>query len=162
PMAQLIASEGARDQRWRAPSPPKDAMTFATAALAVALAVIAATLWVASSVRQVMAAAKVGSGLTDTLLAICTLAAFPLLLRGHRALAAPPPLPHCPARRRHHRGPGRGCLGAQLGLVHLRLRRDRRAGAGDRHVHHRQRRRGRPHVLLPAADPRFLRAGAQC
>jgi polar amino acid transport system permease protein len=85
-MAQLIASEGARDQRWRAPSPPKDAMTFATGALAVALAVIAATLWVASSVRQVMAEAQVTSGRTDTLLAICTIAAFLLLLPGYKAL----------------------------------------------------------------------------
>jgi polar amino acid transport system permease protein len=85
-MAKIVGGEEARDQRWRAPSPPKDATALSTAALAVGLAVVAATLWVAASIRQAMAASQVTSGLADTLLAICTVASFLLLLPAYKSI----------------------------------------------------------------------------
>src|SRR4029450_13789955 len=79
-MSGTAMEEGARDQRWRAPSLPKDVTALATVALVVALAVVAATWWVAGAVRGAMANAQVSSTLVEGTLLVCSIASLLLLL----------------------------------------------------------------------------------
>ena len=72
--------DGARDQRWRAPSLPKDPTALSTVALALALAVVAATWWVAGAVRAALAEAQMTSTVVDAALLIFSIATFLLLL----------------------------------------------------------------------------------
>ncbi|HZF35614.1 MAG TPA: amino acid ABC transporter permease [Candidatus Angelobacter sp.] len=76
----MSVEDGARDQRWRAPSLPKDPTALSTVALAVGLAVVAATWWVAAAVRGAMADAQVSSALVDGALLIGGIASLLLLL----------------------------------------------------------------------------------
>jgi polar amino acid transport system permease protein len=60
--------EGARGERWRAPSPPTDATGFSTSAVIVATLAIVSTWWVVRAVRSVMAASRFESTPIDLVL----------------------------------------------------------------------------------------------
>lgn len=85
-MSSIDNQPEGRGARRRSPSVPKDATALSTAALAVGLAVVAAAWWVASTLRQVLADAQLGSGLTDTLLLVSSVGSLVLLLPAYKAV----------------------------------------------------------------------------
>ena len=72
--------EGARDQRWRAPSLPRDPTALSAVALIVAVIIVASTWWVAASIRGIMAEEQVSSTVVDGALLVCSIASLLLLL----------------------------------------------------------------------------------
>lgn len=87
-MSSDTVQEPIRPTRQRIATPPKDAVTWATVALAGALAVIAATWWLRSILSGVLVDLQVGGTLGETILLICSIASFVLLLPAYRALQA--------------------------------------------------------------------------
>lgn len=78
--------EGARDQRWRAPSIPKDPTPLAALALVVGGGTVAATWWVIDHLRTVMTAHAVESTSLDVGLTVFGLAATVLLYPSFKAV----------------------------------------------------------------------------
>jgi len=78
--------EGARDQRWRAPSIPKDPTGLAWGACATGVLTVAATWWVIDRLRGVMAAYDLQITLVDVLLVVCGLVISLLLLPSVKAV----------------------------------------------------------------------------
>jgi polar amino acid transport system permease protein len=60
--------EGARGERWRAPSLPTDATGFSTSAVIVAILTVVSTWWVIHGVQSAMAANQIESALVDLVL----------------------------------------------------------------------------------------------
>jgi len=82
----VSVEEGARDQRWRAPSLPKDPTPLAALALVVGGGTVAATWWVIDRLRAVMAAYAVESTLLEAGLGLFGLAATLLLFPVYKAV----------------------------------------------------------------------------
>jgi polar amino acid transport system permease protein len=77
---------GARDQRWRAPSLPKDPTPLSVLALAVSGATVAATWWVIDRLRGVMAANQLDITAADVALVVFGLVASLLLVPAIKAV----------------------------------------------------------------------------
>src|SRR5215469_8803004 len=73
-------------RRFRAASPPKEATSWATTAVLVALLLIAATWQTLHGVRGALAELKVGSAFTDALLVVIGIGVCVLLLPALRSL----------------------------------------------------------------------------
>jgi polar amino acid transport system permease protein len=84
-MSSRIAIEEGAAPRGRG-TMPKDASTLATLALAVGLAVVAATWGVAEILREVLAGANLASGFADTVLLIFSIASLALLVPAYKAM----------------------------------------------------------------------------
>jgi polar amino acid transport system permease protein len=84
--------EEARGERWRAPSPPTDAVGFSTSAVIVAILAIASTWWVIRAVHSVMAESRFESALIEFVLygfgALSVALVMPALLSVNASLHA--------------------------------------------------------------------------
>ncbi|MBX6321548.1 MAG: amino acid ABC transporter permease [Rhodospirillaceae bacterium] len=88
-MSELVADKKPdRDERWRAPAPPSSSAGISLAALAVALATVAATLWVVESVRKVMADLSARSAAADAALYLFVAVTLLLLVPAAASLRA--------------------------------------------------------------------------
>ncbi|HWA43901.1 MAG TPA: amino acid ABC transporter permease [Hypericibacter adhaerens] len=87
-MSSSTAPEPVRPSRRRVVTPPKDAVTAASLALAGALAVVAATWWLRSVLSGVLVDLQVDGALGETLLLIASVASLLLLLPAYRAWQA--------------------------------------------------------------------------
>jgi polar amino acid transport system permease protein len=85
-MSRIDSQSEGRGSRKRGVTVPRDATALSTVALAVGLAVVAATWWVASTLRQVLADAQLGGGLTDTALLVCSVGSLILLLPAYKSI----------------------------------------------------------------------------
>ena len=85
-MSRIETEERARDQRWRAPSLPKDPTAFAVVALAVGGATVAATWWTVDRLREVMAAHELRIGAVEVGLVLFGLIASLLLYPAAKAV----------------------------------------------------------------------------
>jgi polar amino acid transport system permease protein len=80
--------EGARDQRWRAPSLPKDATSVSVSATLVCILTVAATWWVIHAIRQAMDDNKVQNLAVDIALWAFGLATIVLFVPALKSVAA--------------------------------------------------------------------------
>ena len=87
-MAKTDLEDGARDQRWRAPSLPKDPTGFSVSAVLVCLLIVASTWWVIQAVREAMAARQVESLTVDLILYAFGAATIALFVPALRSVAA--------------------------------------------------------------------------
>ncbi len=151
-MERIDQVEGARGERWRAPSLPTDATGFSTSAVIVAILAIVSTWWVVHAVQSVMAANQFESALVDLVLyafgALSIALLVPAILSVNASMHARQAIAagDIVAARVQGASARTWCwytcgYGAAIGIVLA-------PGA----VHHRQQRLGRPDLLPPAAD----------
>jgi polar amino acid transport system permease protein len=87
-MSSPDPAQAARDQRWRAPSLPKDPSGFSVSALIVCMLSVAATWWVILEIRRVMAAHQVQILSVDVVLYGFFAATLILLIPAFKSVAA--------------------------------------------------------------------------